>query len=69
MMTVPNRAAMTEVEFPPRELNATDPFAFGDPELIESILGDAGWGNVQIEPRHCCPTSETAAFGSMERRR
>ena len=47
-MTVPNRAAMTVVDFPPRGENAADPFAFGDPEFVERTLTAAGWSNVHI---------------------
>lgn len=47
-MTVPNRAAMTVVEFPSRGENAADPFAFSDPDHVRSILADAGWSDVEI---------------------
>lgn len=46
-MTVPNRAAMTVIDFAPRGENAADPFAFGDPEWVESVLTTAGWSSVE----------------------
>ena len=49
-MTVPNRAAMTVVEFPQRGPGAADPFAFGDPDHVRTILAESGWQDVDISP-------------------
>ena len=49
-MTTANRAAMAIVDFAPRGVGAADPFAFGDPEQVRTILGDAGWADVEIVP-------------------
>lgn len=37
-------------EGPPPDPNAPGPFAFADPNRVESLLGDAGWSQVEFEP-------------------
>ncbi|HCB38030.1 MAG TPA: class I SAM-dependent methyltransferase [Acidimicrobiaceae bacterium] len=49
-LTVPNRAAMEVVEFPPRTDGAADPFAFGDPAFVRDLLSTTGWRDVALAP-------------------
>jgi SAM-dependent methyltransferase len=35
---------------PPGDPVAPGPFAFADPQRVEAILGDAGWGRIDFEP-------------------
>ena len=57
-ITVPNRAAMTLVEMPPRAPDAPDPFSFADPEHVTQILHQAGWSGIDI-----CPYRTEVAVG------
>lgn len=51
-MTVPARAAMEHVPFPPPPpAEAPGPFAFADPERVRGILAAAGFTGIEIEPR------------------
>ncbi|OUW87692.1 MAG: hypothetical protein CBD84_00710 [Acidimicrobiaceae bacterium TMED224] len=47
-MTVPNRAAMSLVDLPPRSPDAPDPFSFADSDWVREILEHAGWTNVDV---------------------
>jgi SAM-dependent methyltransferase len=50
-MSVPLMAAaplLSELP-PPPDPNAPGPFAFGDPERVRGILGDAGFGPVEVQ--------------------
>ena len=47
-MTVPNRAAMTLVDLPPRSPDAPDPFSFANSDWVAEMLEDAGWTNVDV---------------------
>jgi SAM-dependent methyltransferase len=50
-MLVPLAAAAKHVELPkPPPPGAPGPFAFGDPDHVRSILGQAGYADVSIEP-------------------
>jgi SAM-dependent methyltransferase len=50
-MTVPAVAALAHVPPPPTvPSDAPGPFSFGNPDRVRTILGDAGYTNVTIEP-------------------
>lgn len=50
-MTVPAFAAAAHVGIPaPTDPTAPGPFAFGDPDHVRSVLADAGWRDVGVEP-------------------
>jgi hypothetical protein len=39
------------VQLPPPEEGAPGPFAFADPNKVRSLIEEAGWKNVSIEPK------------------
>lgn len=49
-MSVPLRAGLQHLApAPPQDPNAPGPFAFADPERVQRILADAGFGRIVIE--------------------
>lgn len=45
-----NKAVLEVVELPDDGGPSVDPFAFADPDHVRSILNDAGWSDVALEP-------------------